>query len=411
MTDIFPAGLIKRIVKKTGTPVYIYSSRKILENLAAYKKHFSSLDPLFCYAMKANSNGAVAGLLARNGAGADVVSGGELYRALHAGFDPRKIIFSGVGKTREELAYALRSRILFINVESFEELQALERVAERLKKKARISIRINPDIDPHTHKFITTGKLGTKFGVSFNEAARLYAYAGLSRHLDPVGLHFHLGSQIDSPDPYVKAVGAASGFIRRLYERGIKLRYLDIGGGWGVREGCDMRPPAILAAAVGPAVKDLGLELILEPGRSLVAAAGVLAIKTLYRKQSGPRKYIITDGAMNDLIRPALYGAKHPVRPLMKRRGKTVRFDIAGPVCESGDFLARDVSLPTPYPGDILLILSAGAYGFSMSSQYNSRPRAAEVLITGKNSWKLIRRRETFPDLLYSEVRLPNISK
>jgi len=403
MKNIFPGGLVKRIIRKIGTPVYIYSSEKILKNLEAYKRSFSDLNPLFCYAMKANSNGAVARLLAQNGAGADVVSGGELYRALRAGFDPRTIIFSGVGKTDEEMAYALRAGILFINVESFEELKALERVAARLKMKAEVSVRINPDIDPHTHKFITTGKIGTKFGVAFKEARELYAFAHASRHLAPVGIHFHLGSQIDSPKPYGKALEVVAKFIRRLGADGIKLKYLDIGGGWGVREGFDMLPPALLAGTVGPLVRNLGLALILEPGRSLVAAAGALAVKTLYRKKSGPKSYIITDGAMNDLIRPAFYGAKHPVRPLVKRPGKAARFDIAGPVCESGDFLAQGVSLPTPSRGDILLILSAGAYGFSMSSQYNSRPRAAEVLLTGPNSWRLIRGRETYQDLTDKE--------
>ena len=391
------------MVKKTGTPVYIYSKEKIAANLAAYKKAFAGLAPLFCYAMKANSNGAIAGLLAGSGIGADVVSGGELYRALKAGFDPRKIIFSGVGKTESEISYALRSGILFINVESFEELEALERVAAGLKVKAPVSVRINPDIDPHTHKFITTGKLGTKFGVPFKEAGKLYTFIKNSRHLNPVGLHFHLGSQIDSPEPYAKALAASAKFIRQLERDGVSLKYLDIGGGWGVKEGFDMLPPGILARTVGPVVKELGLKLILEPGRSLVASAGALAVKTLYRKKSGPRNYIITDGAMNDLIRPAFYGARHPVRPLIKRSGKGGRFDITGPVCESGDFLAQGVNLPAPSRGDILLILSAGAYGFSMSSQYNSRPRAAEVLITGKNSWSLIRERETYEDLIRRE--------
>ncbi|MFA7008408.1 MAG: diaminopimelate decarboxylase, partial [Elusimicrobiales bacterium] len=369
MKETFPAALIGRIVKKTGTPVYIYSKAKIIANLNAYKRAFSRLAPLFCYAMKANSNGAIAGLLAANGAGADVVSGGELYRALKAGFDPRKIIFSGVGKTPDEMAFALRSGILFINVESFEELEALERAAASLSAKRTggfgpvgkvpVSVRINPDIDPHTHKFITTGKLGTKFGVAFKEAGRLYAFIRKSRYLEPVGLHFHLGSQIDSPEPYAKALAASAKFICQLEQDGVKLKYLDIGGGWGVKEGADMLSPGILAETARPVVEKLGLKLILEPGRSLVAAAGALAVKTLYRKKSGPRGYIITDGAMNDLIRPAFYGAKHPVLPLVKRPGKIRRFDITGPVCESGDFLARDAALSIPSRGDILLILSA----------------------------------------------------
>jgi diaminopimelate decarboxylase len=404
MKNIFPADLIKRIVRKTGTPVYVYSRDKITENLAAYQKAFSAVKPLICYAMKANSNGAIAGLLARGGAGADVVSGGELYRALKAGFAPGRIIFSGVGKTAAEMAFALRSGILFINVESLEEIETLERTAAGLKLKAQVSVRINPDVDPHTHKFITTGKLGSKFGVAFKEARKLYAFAAASRHLEPVGIHFHLGSQIDSPRPYVLALSAVGKFIRVLKADGIALKYLDIGGGWGVKEGADMLPPSILAKIACPAAKALGLELILEPGRSMVAAAGALAVKTLYRKKSGSKNYVITDGAMNDLIRPAFYGAKHPVRPLVKRPGAALRCDIAGPVCESGDFLAQGVMLPAPFRDDILLILSAGAYGFAMSSQYNSRPRAAEVLITGRNSWRLIRERETYRDLIGREI-------
>ena len=403
MKETFSAALIERIVKQTGTPVYIYSREKIIANLGAYKKAFFSMAPLFCYAMKANSNGAVAGLLAANGAGADVVSGGELYRALKAGFNPRKIIFSGVGKTEDEMSYALRSGILFINVESFEELETLERVAARLEIKAPVSIRINPDIDPHTHKFITTGKLGSKFGVAFKEAGKLYSFIKGSRHLDAVALHFHLGSQIDSPEPYAKALAASAKFIHQLEREGVKLKYLDMGGGWGVKEGFEMLSPGILAKIAGPVVKKLGLKLILEPGRSLVASAGALAVKTLYRKKSGPRNYVITDGAMNDLIRPAFYGARHPVRPLVKRPGKAGQFDITGPVCESGDFLAQGVTLTAPSRGDILLILSTGAYGFSMSSQYNSRPRAAEVLITGKTTWRIIRERETYQDLIKRE--------
>jgi diaminopimelate decarboxylase len=404
MKNIFPPGLVGRIVGKTGTPVYIYSRYKIIENLTRYKKAFASVKPLLCYAMKANSSGAIAGLLARNGAGADVVSGGELYRALKAGFEPGKIIFSGVGKTGEELAFALRSGILFINVESSEELEALDRVAARLKVKAPVSVRINPDVDPHTHKFISTGKLGSKFGVSFKEARRLYAYAAASRHLEPVGIHFHLGSQINSSKPYALALRSVGRFISALEAGGIKLKYLDIGGGWGVKEGEDMLPPVLLSAIAVPAAKKSGLRLILEPGRSLVAAAGALAVKTLYRKKSGAKNYIITDGAMNDFVRPAFYGARHPVSPLVKRPGRTALFNIAGPVCESGDFLARNVRLSEPLRDDILLILSAGAYGFSMSSQYNSRPRAAEVLITGTDSWRLIRERETYRDLTAREV-------
>ncbi|OGS55879.1 MAG: diaminopimelate decarboxylase [Elusimicrobia bacterium RIFOXYB2_FULL_62_6] len=406
INDTFPSKLVEQIIRKTGTPVYIYSRPKILDNLNSYKKAFSAFDPLFCYAMKANSSGAIAAILAENGAGADVVSGGELYRALKAGFKPGRVIFSGVGKTAGEIAAALRAGILFINAESMEELRAVEAIAARLKIKAPVSVRINPDVDPHTHKYIATGKLGTKFGVSFKEARALYAFAAASRHLQAVGLQFHLGSQIHSARPYLLALAEAGAFVRALREKGVPLQYMDIGGGWGGREGGDMLSPSLLAKAIaGEMGKLQGLRLILEPGRSLVASAGALAVTTLYRKASGSKKYVITDGAMNDLIRPALYGAKHPVAALEKKKGPLVKFDLAGPVCESGDFLALNVRLPMPSQGDALLVLSAGAYGFSMSSQYNSRPRAAEALITGPGSWRLIRRRETFRDLVAAEKR------
>ncbi|HAH30758.1 MAG TPA: diaminopimelate decarboxylase [Elusimicrobia bacterium] len=403
MSNPFPPKLIRKIVKKTGTPVYIYSKAGILRNLAAYRRAFAALDYILCYAMKANSNGSIARLL--SGAGADVVSGGELYRALKAGFRPEKIIFSGVGKTADELAYALRSGILLINVESFEELRTLAAVAAGLRIKAPVSVRINPDIDPHTHKFITTGRLGTKFGVDFKEALKLYAFAAADKNLVARGLHFHLGSQIDSPKPYVLALSLVEKFILSLAGGGINLKYLDIGGGWGVKEGFEMLPPERLAKAAGSVLRRLpGMKLIIEPGRSLVASAGALAVSAIYRKKSGHVSYVITDGAMNDLLRPAFYGARHPVVPLEKRKGPVVTLDIAGPVCESGDFLAKNVKLPLPERGDILLLISAGAYGFSMSSNYNSRPRAPEALITGASSWKLIRKRETFRDLVAGEL-------
>ena len=354
--------------------------------------------------MKANSSGALCALAAAEGFGADVVSGGELYRALKAGFKPGKIIFSGVGKTPAELAYALEAGVLFVNAESFEEVLALEREAARLKVRAPLSLRINPDVDPHTHKFITTGKLGSKFGVSFEEAEKIYMYAAESKHLAPVGAHFHIGSQVYSAGPYAIAAGRLAAFILRLASRGVNLKYADVGGGWGVKEGGEMPALAPLARAVADVFQGTGLKLILEPGRSIAAPSGLLLTKVLYRKRGGHKNFLIVDGAMNDLVRPALYGAKHPAALVVPRRGARKAYDIVGPVCESGDFLAQDVSLPEPAIGDLLVIYSAGAYGFSMSSQYNSRPRAAEALITGPSSWRLIRRRETYQDLTAPEL-------
>ena len=402
LSKYFPPKVLKNIAAACGTPAYVYSSEGFLKQVHAYKKAFRALDPLFCYAMKANSNTALCKLAAGEGFGADVVSGGELYRALRAGFEPGKIIFSGVGKTAEELEYAVKAGILFVNSESFEEVLALEKAAAKLKKRAPLSLRINPDVDPHTHRYITTGKLGSKFGVSFAEAEKIYAYAAASRHLDPVGAHFHIGSQVHSAAPYALAAGRLAAFIRKLASRGIRLTHADVGGGWGVTEGAEMPDPAALAKAVAGAFAGTGLKVMLEPGRSIVAPCGALLTKTLYRKRGGSKNFIIVDAAMNDLVRPAIYGSKHPVIPVCRSRGPLRKYDVVGPVCESGDFLAKGVVMPEPAQGDLLLVLSAGAYGFSMSSQYNSRPRAAEVLLQGK-AWRLLRRRETWRDLVAGE--------
>jgi len=403
LAKYFKPALLKQIAAKVGTPVYVYSAPVFLKQVRAYKRAFKALDPLFCYAMKANSSRGLCALAAKEGWGADVVSGGELYRALRAGFKPEKIIFSGVGKTPQELEYALKAGILFVNAESFEEVLELERVAARLKLRAPLSLRINPDVDPHTHKFISTGKLGSKFGVSFEEALKIYMYAAESRHLKPVGAHFHIGSQVHSAGPYALAAGRLAAFMLKLASRGVNLAYADVGGGWGVKEGGEMADPAALARAVADVFQGSGFRVILEPGRSVCAPAGALLGKVIYRKSGGHKNYIVVDAAMNDLVRPALYGAKHPVALVGPGRGPEKVYDIVGPVCESGDFLAQGVRLRQPQPGQLLAVYSAGAYGFSMSSQYNSRPRAAEALITGAASWRLVRRRETYQDLVAAE--------
>jgi diaminopimelate decarboxylase len=401
----FKPSLIKKVVSKFSTPIFIYSEKIILDSIKAYKTAFSKTDVLFCYALKANSNKSLCSILAKNGFGADIVSGGELFRALKAGFKPRNIIFSGVGKTEEELIYALKSRILMINVESFDELKVLEKTASALKKIAGFSIRINPDIDPHTHKFITTGKIGSKFGVSLKEAFLMYEYSNKSDFLNPMGLQVHLGSQIYSADPYLMAVDLFIKVIEKLSASGIKIKYIDIGGGWGVDERKGMKSPAVLAKALTSKIKKLkNIKLIVEPGRSIMASAGLLITKVLYQKKSGHKKFIIVDGAMNDFIRPALYGAKHPVYNLSPKKRENIKVDIVGPVCESGDFLAQDIKLPLPDNGDLLAVGSVGAYGYSMSSQYNSRPRAPEILLKEKSGYKLIRKRESLSDLISGEI-------
>lgn len=405
MNKYFPKKILKEISRKIGTPVYVYSQKKLVENFKAYKKAFSSFNTLICYALKANSNKAICSVFAELGAGADVVSGGELFRALNSGFKPGKIVFSGVGKTKDEIEYALKNRILMINVESFEEMLLLEKIAGRLNKSADLSIRINPDVNVITHRFVTTGKSGTKFGVSTQEALKMYEYSKNSSFLNPVGIHFHLGSQIESTKPYEMALKVIARLAEKIKLKGINIKYLDIGGGWAVPENREGKSPSVLAEKVLSRIKNIDfLNLIVEPGRSLVARAGILVTRVLYRKNSGFRQFIIVDAGMNDLIRPAFYESRHPVMPLTVRKTKKMKFDVVGPVCESSDFLARNVFLPEPLQGDLLLILSTGAYGFSMSSQYNSRPRAPEVLITSNNTWKIIRKRETFKDLVVNEV-------
>lgn len=404
LSKYFKPSLLEKIAESAGTPAYVYSAAVFLKQISVYKKVFRSLDPLFCYAMKANSSAALCALAAREGWGADVVSGGELYRALKAGFRPEKIILSGVGKTPAELEYALKAGILFINAESFEEVREIERVAARLKVRAPLSLRINPDVDPHTHKYITTGKLGSKFGVTFEEAQKIYLYAAESECLRPVAAQFHIGSQVHSAAPYALAARRLAAFMLKLASRGINLKYADVGGGWGVKEGAEMADPAPLARAVAGVFAGTGLKVILEPGRSVCAPAGALLTRVIYRKRGGHKNFIVVDAAMNDLIRPALYGAKHPVALVGRGRGPEKIYDIVGPVCETGDFLAEGVRLREPAAGSLLAVYSTGAYGFSMSSQYNSRPRAAEALITGAASWRLIRRRETYKDLVAAEL-------
>lgn len=396
----------RRIFRKIGTPVYVYSEKELVRNLRSFQKAFPGPDNLVCYSLKANPNAAVCRVFSRMGAGADVVSGGELWRALRAGFPAGKMVFSGVGKTEEELALAVKTGILMINVESMEEMLALEKVAGRLKKKASFSVRINPDVDPHTHKYITTGKLGTKFGVSPREALSMYERAGKSRWLQITGMQSHLGSQISSVKPYSMALAVMLKLFDRLEKRGIGVKILDIGGGWAVPEDGIQEAPAILAKAILPGIKSRGLRLVIEPGRSLVASAGVLLTRVLYRKTSGNRTFVIVDAAMNDLIRPLLYSSKHPVVSFSPGKGRKARLDIVGPICESGDFLAKDIYMRVPERGTALAVLSAGAYGFSMSSQYNSRPRAAEVMVNfSGNEWKVIRKRETLSDLIRGEAQ------
>lgn len=391
----------ERISARTGTPVYVYSAAAVVRSFRALKSAFSRRDPLICYALKANPNRAVCRLLAGEGAGADIVSGGELMRALAAGFPAGRIVFSGVGKTAEEMALALRRGVRMINVESEEELEALSSVARRLKRRAPMAVRVNPDIDARTHERITTGLSRNKFGVGAGRALSLYRAAVRDRWLSPVGIHCHLGSQIRKTGPYVRAARVLLKLVDALSAEGVRLAELDMGGGMGAAPAGGLSPSALASAVLPLLRRRPDLRLVLEPGRMLVSGAGLLLTRVLYRKE-GRRRFIIVDAGMNDFQRPLLYGAEHPIVPVRGPGRAKARADIAGPLCESSDLLAKGRVLVWPERGELLAVRDAGAYGFSMSSQYNSRPRAAEVLVSG-DRFRVVRRRETVTDLVRQE--------
>ncbi len=392
------------LARRHGTPLYVYDAAVVRDRYHALRGAFTR-PVLVCYALKANSSKAVASVLAREGAGADIVSGGELLRARAAGFVPARIVFSGVGKTEEEMAAGLRAGVKAFNVESSEELDALARVAGRLKKTAPVSIRLNPDINAKTHPHITTGRAENKFGVETREALALYRRAAQDRRLRVAGVQCHIGSQITSLAPYARSAKAVAALAKGLRASGIPLAFADLGGGLGIsyKDETPLDPRALVKTLEAAFADQPELELLVEPGRYLVADAGLLLTKVLYRKQTSKRRFVIVDAAMTDLPRPALYDAWHPVEVIAPRRGKKTMADVVGPVCESGDFLARQRPLPPLERGDLLAITKAGAYGFAMSSQYNSRPRAAEVLVDGGKA-RLARRRETYKDLTRGEL-------
>jgi diaminopimelate decarboxylase len=393
------------LARRYGTPLFVYSAAEARARYSALRRAFRRRDPLICYAMKANSNRAVCAVLAKAGAGADIVSAGELARALRAGFDPRKTVFSGVGKTEEEMAAGLRADLLTFNVESSEELDALARVAGRLKRRAPVSIRLNPDVSARTHPHITTGTAENKFGVEAAEAFALYGRASRDRRLRVVGVQCHIGSQITDLVPYRLAAKSIAKTVKRLEESGIRLSHIDVGGGIGItyKDETPLALPALAKILEEEFSPWPHARLLLEPGRYLTADAGLLLTRVLYRKQTSKRRFVIVDAAMTDLPRPALYDAWHPVEAVKPRRGRLQKMDVVGPVCESGDFLARERRLPPLERGDLLAVGKAGAYGFAMSSQYNSRPRAAEVLVDGGRA-RLARRRETLKDLTAAEL-------
>lgn len=395
---------IKKILEDVGTPVYIYSAKTIRRHYKVFEKSFSNIDHLICYSVKANSNIAIISLLKQLGSGADIVSAGELKRALKAGIDPKKIVFSGVGKTPEEIEFALRADILMFNVESLEELETLGEIAKKLGKRAPFALRINPDIDPQTHPYIATGLKRSKFGIPEEFVIKAYKKAKENPYLYPIGIDAHIGSQITSISPFVSALSHLKKIWEELISLGFELKYLDIGGGLGIVYENEEPPlPQEYAEAIIKEGKDLKATIILEPGRVIVGNAGILVTKVLYTKENILKKFVIVDAAMNDLIRPAFYQAYHKIIPVEEKYEEFEVVDVVGPICESSDFFAKERKLPKVKKGDFLAIMSAGAYGFVMSSNYNSRPRPPEVLVD-EDKYYIIRKRETIEDLLAFET-------
>jgi diaminopimelate decarboxylase len=393
------------IAAGAGTPCYVYSARTILENYCAYDTAFGAQPHTVCYAVKANGNLAILKLLAQAGAGFDIVSGGELYRVLKAGGDPKKIVFSGVGKTAPEIDAALSAGIYVFNCESEPELALIDALAHRHGIQARIAMRVNPDVDAATHAYISTGRLAHKFGIDIADAEAVYERAGQLENLLIEGVSCHIGSQLMNPEPVMEAVDRVLNLIDRLRMKGFDIRHADLGGGLGVAYKPEDAAPAIsgFIAQMCARLKGRGLHAMIEPGRSIVGAAGVLLTRVLYRKTTGDKKFVVVDAAMNDLIRPALYSAYHDILPVREMNAPKSKVDVVGPVCETGDFLAKDRELAEVMPGDMVAISTAGAYGFVQSSNYNARPRAAEVLVED-DTWRVIRTRETYEDLVRGEV-------
>ncbi len=394
------------IAEQVGTPLYVYSYSTLERHFLVFDRAFKNIPHITCYSCKANPNLALIRAMARLGGGADIVSGGELYAALKASVPPEKIVFSGVGKTEEEIAFAVRTGIAMINIESEDEMRVVSRVAGRLRKEVPVSIRVNPEIDAKTHPYITTGLRKNKFGVLWGEARRLYGEMSRDPFLLPVGISSHIGSQIVEIPPFIDAVKSMKGMVEELRQQAIQLKYMDIGGGLGITYRNELPPhPSEYAKAIEGELSSSGLTLILEPGRVIVGNSGTFVTRLLYIKKTAEKLFYIVDGAMNDLVRPALYGAYHEILPVLrpKKRVKKVRVDVVGPICESGDFLARNRLLQPLEGGDLVSVMGAGAYGFSMSSNYNLRKRVAEVLVKGQEFY-VIRKRETVKDLVKGEI-------
>ncbi len=408
---------VAALADRFGTPLYVYGASAFTGQLKALHDVFKELDPLVCYSVKANSNLGILKLMGEHGSGFDVVSGGELYRVQKAGGDPGKTVFAGVGKLDEEIQEALEAGVLMFNVESEAELEAIARVAKKAGKVAPVALRVNPNVDPKTHRYISTGKKESKFGMDIERSLRLAEQVKGMEGLSMIGMHMHIGSQITTTEPYAGAVAKGVEIIDQLRRLGHPIEWYNMGGGFGIAyKGSEARPVEEFAAVMVPTLKRTGCRLALEPGRSIAGNGGILVSRVIYTKQSGEKRFVIQDAAMNDLIRPALYESFHRIWPVAVPEGfpsppsdyealipGTEPQDVVGPICESGDFLAQDRQLPPLTRGDLLAVFSAGAYGMVMASNYNTRPRAAEVLVSGKEA-RLVRRRETLEDLVAQEL-------
>ena len=393
----------KKIAKEVGTPFYLYSHATLKRHFRAFDKAFEGIKRLICYSAKANSTHAILALLKNLGSGLDIVSGGELFRGVKAGISPEKIVYSGVGKRIDEIDYALESGILMFNVESLEELDLIDQRAGFLKKKAAVAIRVNPDVDPQTHPYISTGLKKNKFGIDTKTAIEGYKSARSLKNIEIIGIDCHIGSQITQVQPFKDALKSLISLINELKKIGIEIKYLDMGGGLGIKYD-DESPPQLneYANAIVESLKDTDLQLILEPGRVIVGNAGILVTRALFRKSTGAKKFIIVDAGMNDLLRPTLYDAFHAIWPVMKSEEEPVKADIVGPICESSDFLAADRQVPDVKNGDLIAVMSAGAYGFAMSSNYCSRLKVAEVMVKD-DRFHVVTQRQGYEDLVRGE--------
>ena len=401
---------VEQIAREVGTPFYLYSHRTLRHHFRVFDSAFEEIPHIVCFSAKSNPNTSILRLFVREGGGIDIVSGGELYRALKAGVDPGKVVYSGVGKRDDEIDYALKTGILMFNVESVQELESINRRAEMMGVRAGVGLRVNPDVDPQTHPHISTGLKENKFGIDIEAAITAYRNADVLKHLDIKGVSCHIGSQVTKVSPFIDALKRLKELVRHIRKEGISVRYLDLGGGLGITYDRETPPqPSEYARAIIDASRDLDCTFIFEPGRVIVGNAGILVTRVLYTKENEGKRFLIVDAGMNDLVRPSLYGSYHQILPVIQRNREETVADVVGPICESGDFLAKERRIPALDRGETLAVMSAGAYGFAMSSNYNSRPRVPEILVRG-DRWYVIRQRESYEDLIHGE-KIPDFMK